>query len=95
MENFVAQHFAKHPGPVRPALRTKRGWSLSVQASAGHYSSPRADAAPEEYTMVEVFGWGRSTPAWLRKHTRGSQDPATFVPVSVVNAWVKRGGGLA
>lgn len=94
MTNFVAGHFARHLGPVRPSIVTKRGWSLSVQASGCHYCTPREDVPPGAYTRVEVYCWKGRPPKWLRPYTSGN-DPAGWVPVDLVNRWVRKGGGLA
>lgn len=91
--DYVHKHFAKHDGPVRRALFTKRGGGLSVQASRGHYCSPREDGA-ERYSTVEVW-WSGRTPRSLRAYCGDAYGPASFVPVDVVNRLIRYRGGLA
>ena len=70
MRDYVNDHLAAYPGPIRPQLFTKRGAGLSIQASRGHYCDPREDNAPH-YTHVEVWWCGRA-PDCLRPY----QSPA-------------------
>ena len=90
--DYVGEHFAKHPGPVRPAIRTKRGAPLSVQASSIHYCTPRDDTGP--YTRVEVF-WTGSIPQALRDREGRQSEPYGWAPVSVVNEIIHKRGGVA
>lgn len=97
MIDYVHEHFAKYPDrPVRPHIITKRGGSLSVQAGSIHYCTPREDEA-EEYSSVEVWWNGDHTPKPLRPYCSewDRKGPASYVPVSVVNALIARRGGLA
>ena len=48
----IHAHLANHAGPVRPWLTFANGRYLSVQASEGHYCSPRGDHGP--WHMFEV-----------------------------------------
>jgi hypothetical protein len=98
LPNYVADHFARHPTDgtrykVRPHLVCADGLMLSVQASAFHYCSPKADDAVG-YTMVEVY-----MPAHLRSRLLGKRDTRggvfPFVPVANVNRFVHRHGGVA
>lgn len=92
--DYVHQHFASHPGPVRPKLRCADGFTLSVQGSRGHYCSPRDDV--DQYTSVEVWCWSQATvPSKLKKHVQCKDEPLGWVPVSDVNALVHQHGGLA
>ena len=94
LPNYVYQHFTSHAGPVRPHIRCKDGFSLSVQGSASHYCSPREHGV--FYTTVEVWAWSQRTiPAKLKKHFRYKGEPLGWVPVDDVNALIKQHGGLA
>jgi len=93
MTDYVNTWLATTPGPVRPAIVTKRGDRLSVQASAGHYCSPRNGAGP--WSLVEVW-WPNRCPRTLRQYqSKGDSGPITFCPVSAVNEWIGKRGGLA
>ena len=91
--DYVNDFLARHPGPVRTPLRTKRGDALSVQASAGHYCSPKEDNAPS-YSHVEIW-WQNRCPRPLRRYATRHNEPAAWVPVEALNAWVAGRGGLA
>jgi hypothetical protein len=98
MTDYVHDHFHRHPSSVRPHIITRRGDRLSVQASSWHYCSPRSDDVTR-YSAVEVWGpWqtARSrAPKSLQPYiTTGNGGIATWVPVSVVNAYIARRGGV-
>ena len=92
--DYVRDHFAAHPGRCRPMIRMADGHTLSVQASAGHYCTPKVDNS-EAYTSVEVFGWSTArTPSTFAQYTRSQHEPAAFVPIDKVNRFIHRHGGL-
>lgn len=95
MTDYVHEHFARHADKiVRPMLEMRNGRKLSVQASGGHYCSPRTDRA-ERYALVEVWCWSTAkTPKAFKPYTYFPNEPASFVPVEVVNQYIKRNGGL-
>ena len=83
VKNYVKEHFEKHPradSEPRPAIVCADGTRYSVQASRGHYCTPREDNAPE-YSSVEVFG-------------PFTVEPEGWVSVRLVNQRIKRHGGL-
>lgn len=102
MTDFVNDYLAKNRKseayPVAPAMFFKRGNAcISVQASSGHYCSPKNNTGP--YTMVEVLvpsprfkvpkSFGKP-----RKNEDGSRS-YNWVSVSAVNEEIKRRGGIA
>lgn len=100
MTDYVNEYLAaQKDGTIRtavvPRFRCADGTSLSVQASEGHYSSPREDTGP--WTHVEV--WCVVSPAGRACHPRSfgenTGQPYTFVPVAKVNAYIRRHGGAA
>jgi len=97
--NYVAEHFARYPSTEepRPLMRAANGRGLSVQASKFHYCSPRKDdPGPLGYSCVEVYGWygwSARPPAFLRAYGARASNPAGWVPVAKVNAWIDRNGG--
>lgn len=95
MIDYVNAHLAAHPGPVRPRLYCADGYSLSVQASAGHYCRPRTDDATE-YSMVEVGFPVTADGKTSRPTALGKPDGGVYawVPVRDVNVLIKRHGGL-
>ena len=96
MTDYVNTHFARHPGRVRPRIVCKDGWSLSVQAGDGLYSSPRESGA-SRYSMVEVGFVERADGSAYRPRQFGrwSGTVCGWVPVEVVNRWIKHHGGQA
>lgn len=88
--DYVGEHFAKHPIDwprecVRPRILCADGVQYSVQASRGHYCSPRNDVGP--YTAVEV---------WCRRSSGGkwhTDDPEGWVALEKINRRIHRHGG--
>lgn len=104
MEDFVNDYLAKNRKsetyPVAPAMFFKRGGHMSVQASEGHYCSPKSNTGP--YTMVEVFVSSprlkvpKSFGKPMKNPDRKDKTRTfTWVPVSAVNEEIKRRGGIA
>jgi hypothetical protein len=104
MKDYVNEYLAKNRKspeyPVAPAMFFKRGGAMSVQASGGHYCSPKNDTGP--YVMVEVlvmsprlkvpksFGKPQKNP-----DRKDKSRLFTWVPVDAVNAEIERRGGIA
>lgn len=65
------------------------GTTLSVQASETAYSTPRSNTGP--YTEVEV--WCISNPD-VTEFEYSADDPAGYVPIKQVAAFIDRHGGL-
>ena len=92
MSDFANAHRARFPTKtVVPAITTKSGLILSVQASDYHYCSPREMGA-KRYDSFEVWWFGGPMPEELAPFTAG-EDPASWVPADVVNALIRRLGG--
>lgn len=94
--DYVHEHFAADRNRVRRTLYLADGTALSVQASSGHYCSPKETLAPR-YGAVEVMVIAGPHPReFIRATGRRSEDAVYgWVPVSVVNAVIERRGGLA
>lgn len=85
MRDYVHEHFAAHPNVyVRPAIKCKDGAIYSVQASEGHYCSPR-ETGLSEYSTVEVWRCDKTT----------RKEPEGWVPVRNVNRRIADHGGIA
>ena len=81
----------------RKRVHCADGFTMSVQASGGHWCSPRAVVPDEQYTSVEV-GFPSAREELLMPYV-GDEDAPTetvysYVPVDVVAAVVERHGGL-
>lgn len=75
---------------IRPHIRCADGFTLSVQASAGHYCSPRTSEAVQ-YDTVEV-GYPSAPEPLLDDYSCGDGVYAC-VPTSVVQAILNKHGG--
>lgn len=79
-------------GPFTRHIVCADGYTLSVQASSFHYSTPRRNDA-DAYTHVEVGVMNGATPDELLEPT-GDDWVFGYVPVEVVEAIVWKHGGL-
>jgi hypothetical protein len=74
------------------------GISLSIQASSGHYSTPRDNEGP--YTKVEVgfvqdIDGDMIYPEGWSEWQDGDCPVWGFVPVEIVNAFILKHGGIS
>ena len=81
---------------ILPKVTCKDGFEMSVQASAGHYCSPRITNAMF-YDMVEV-GYPSSEEPLLMEYAENSSAPTDtvygYVPYSIVDAVIEKHGGI-
>lgn len=78
------------------AMVTKDGLRLSVQASEGHYCSPKDRVGP--YSSVEVLAMSRHKLPTFGKPSDtfdGGDRLWGWLPVATINAEIERRGGLA
>lgn len=81
-----------------PQIKCKDGFRLSVQASSGHYCSPRNSVGP--WSMVEVGYPSRKVPSFLPYMDGGPRTAQTktvygFVPIDLVVQAIADHGGFA
>lgn len=90
--DYVNAHFAKHPSDfTRPAIICKDGTVLSIQASRGHYCSPKESNAVH-YTTAEL---GIFDGTWFRSLGPKQEDGIYgWAPVEKLNAIIHRKGGV-
>jgi len=101
MTDPVNAHIAAHRGTIAnrvaecaPAIRMADGKTLSVQASAMHYCTPRDSFGP--YTHFEVWRWPEAeTPPEFKACGGFADEPAAYVPLADVLAYIARHGGFA
>lgn len=82
---------------IFPMIVCADGFSMSVQGHFGAYSYPSDDFA-ERYGSVEIFHLSAPEPLFgehCREYADGITSPMGYVPVWVVNAVIKKHGGLA
>lgn len=101
--DYVNQHLAKH----KARLLADKGWNdvvpqivcadhtqLSVQASRAHYCRPRNDDGPwiqvEVWLVCSAKGRKIPVPSFGNNHI----EPYAYVPVELVNKFIRRHGGL-
>lgn len=90
----IQNHLQSHlQTAVKPRLRCKDGYTVSVQASEFHYCTPRNNTGP--YTKVEV-GYPSSEDEELGHYGDDGwgSDVYAYVPVEVVVAIINKHGGL-
>lgn len=68
------------------------GFEISVQASAGHYCTPKLDGA-NWYSSVEV-GFPSENVEALEQYRQGTVDVFTWVPTAEVNEILKAHNGI-
>jgi len=102
IRNYVHEHFAKHPVEpkrdgyrVAPRIVCADGFSLSVQASFGHYCSPKNTVGPHSSVEVGFPEKADGTPARPRSLGRTPDGGIWgYVPVDIVNRLIRRHGGV-
>jgi hypothetical protein len=81
---------------IRPRLICKDGYSISVQASWGHYCSPRFDDV-NEYKTVEL-GFPNMKDVLIMAYAEEPDYPTetvyAYVPVELVNELIEKHGGI-
>lgn len=95
--DWVNEYFRLHSdGRFSPAMVLHDGTKLSVQASWGHYCSPRQDRAIP-YDSVEI-GFPSVKIDELMEYAEDSDRPTDtvygYVPVDVVNKVIESRGGI-
>lgn len=82
-------------GRLAPSVRCADGFNMSVQASSGHYCSPRNDVGP--WVTVEV-GFPSQACADLMPYAENADAPCDtvygWVPVEVVEKVIADHGGV-
>jgi len=87
--DYVGEHFAKPrpigmPSHLRPEIVCADGTRYSVQASDGHYCSPKTKDGP--WTSFEV---------WPRYPSGKPAKIQGWVSRDTINRWIHRHGGIA
>ena len=81
---------------IRPHVKCKDGFEVSVQASFGHYCSPR-DSGDIVYDQVEL-GFPNAVEPELLEYAEDSDKPTEtvygWVPVELVNKIIEKHGGI-
>lgn len=67
------------------------GFTISIQASRGHYCTPRGDKADGEYTTLEL-GYPSKREETLEKYREDTIYP--WVPIEAVEQVIENHGGI-
>jgi len=80
---------------VRKAVKCADGTTLSIQASDGHYCSPRVNSdETDEYTEVEVWRVSKEVPESWKEYGDSENSPYAYIPVNLVQEFVDSCGGI-
>ena len=94
--NEQKENRTKFEKSVIPTMRCKDGFTMSVQASEGHYCSPRSDDAL--WGAVEV-GFPSEKEDSLLVYVENKDKPTNtvygWVPVEIVEKIISKHGGLS
>ena len=80
----------------RPRLYCNDGYSISVQASAFHYCSPRLNGA-QDYKSVEL-GFPNMEDELINEYAEGLDYTDTvygYVPIEIIEKLIEKHGGIA
>lgn len=92
VNEFLAKHPTTKVNGVRDCVVCNDGLVLSVQASTGHYCTPKENNAAY-YTHVEFQPQTKCRMPWtLRKYYKSWVY--AFVPVEKVDALIRKHGGI-
>jgi hypothetical protein len=88
---------------VRKHLTCNDGTTMSIQASSSHYCFPRKsyldywsseEVAYFDYTNVEVWCVSCRTPESWKEYGDQEDNPYAYIPVSMVEDFIKSHGGI-
>jgi len=98
---FLHKHLAMYGrGSCRvkeltPKMRLADGFTMSVQASDGHYCNPRNDIGP--YRSVEI-GYPSEAEQLIIEYAESPEYPTDtvygYVPVEIADAVIEKHGGI-
>ena len=81
---------------LRPHIKCADGFTISVQASKGHYCSPRVDG-DVRYDKVEL-GFPSIEESLIMGYAEDPDEPTDtvygYVPIEIVNKLIEKHGGI-
>lgn len=77
---------------IRPRVKCADGYTVSIQASIGHYCAPRTNKT-NDYTTVEL-GFPNKEDDLIYKFREGSDSVYGYVPIRIVNELLQKHGGI-
>lgn len=95
MKDYVSEHLQAHAGQtIKPRIQLADGTDISVQASSGHYCTPRCDGLAN-YSAVEV-GFPDDIEffhEYAERYDDEYSGVAGWVPLELVNEYIHSRGG--
>lgn len=94
IQEWLTKTYEETPysGFVRPRLACADGFTISVQASGYHYSTPRKNFQDGRmYTALEL-GFASMDDELIEDYSDGTVYP--YVPVEIVDKLIKKHGGI-
>lgn len=94
---YVEDHIRAHRHDlIKPRIKLADGTDISVQASRGHYCSPREDYLGHYYEVEVGFPEDIAYFHEYAEMYKGEYSGvAGWVPLDVVNAYIHERGGVA
>lgn len=92
--DYVNEYLAKADRPVAQHIRCADGTTLSVQASSLHHCAPKSDTGPWEAVEVWYIKGPKGNNVSMTSWGGSRYDPYPYVPIRLVNDFIKRHGGL-
>ena len=80
---------------VRPHLVLGNGTILSVQASIGHYCSPRSNEGSWTHVEAWVIKDNQTNRSALVEYENDYGDPLGYVPLETIEQFIRDNGGYA
>lgn len=82
---------------IRPLITCNDGFSMSVQASFGHYCIPRITLKDGNYESVEI-GFPNMVEQLILEYAENKSNPIDsvygYVPVMIVDRIIEKHGGI-
>lgn len=93
VKEWLKETFTREPVGclVRPRAVCKDGFTISIQASAFHYCTPRRGLKDCEYTYLEL-GYPSEHEELLDEYREGTIYP--YVPMKLVEEVIEKHGGI-
>jgi len=82
---------------IRPQVKCNDGFKMSVQASWGHYCTPRKNLMDGQFDTVEIGFPSQEEPLineYAESQGQWTKTVYGCVPVGIVNAVIKKHGGI-
>ena len=98
-ETFQVKRYGEYEiASIRHKITCNDGFSMSVQASDGHYCNPRRNLPDGDYSTAEI-GFPSAVEELISEYAEDSSDLTEtvygYVPIEVVDAVIQKHGGIS